>query len=60
MSSEINVNEDSKISWNANEIFSLFIFAMKQTFLASINSSSAELKFPSAPFPLLGFHGWMR
>ena len=43
-----------------NEIFSLFIFAMKQTFLASINSSSAELKFPSAPFPLLGFHGWMR
>jgi hypothetical protein len=26
-------------------------------FLASINPNSAELNFPSTPFPLLGFHG---
>ena len=26
-------------------------------FLASINSSSAELNFPSTPIPLMGFHG---
>jgi len=26
-------------------------------FLASINPSSAELNFPSTPFPLMGFHG---
>jgi len=25
--------------------------------LASINPSSAELNFPSTPFPLMGFHG---
>ena len=28
-------------------------------FLASINPSSAELNFPSTPFPLMGFHGRM-
>lgn len=26
-------------------------------FLASINSNSAELNFPSTPIPLMGFHG---
>jgi hypothetical protein len=29
----------------------------KRMFLASINPNSAELNFPSTPFPLLGFHG---
>ena len=28
-----------------------------KVFLASINPSSAELNFPSTPFPLMGFHG---
>jgi len=30
-----------------------------KVFLASINPSSAELNFPSTPFPLMGFHGRM-
>jgi len=30
-----------------------------RVFLASINPSSAELNFPSTPFPLMGFHGRM-
>ena len=32
------------------------LFPVK-VFLASINPNSAELNFPSTPFPLLGFHG---
>ena len=32
-------------------------FTTFSMFLASINSSSAELNFPSTPIPLMGFHG---
>ena len=32
---------------------------LAEMFLASINPSSAELNFPSTPFPLMGFHGRM-
>ena len=47
----------NQVLFKTNSHVTIFELPTGSMFLASTNPSTAELNFPSTPFPLLGFHG---